>query len=406
VTRSTAWTTPADVVRQLTTMWERGTILAAQLGETPLFPFTVRFKKPETQALTDRFDDVRKWIKALEEDSKPRRGFGYDIQWTEIHHRQLGRNRFPMGIQIPTEDDALRLIGKQRQAERFQHVVTATMRDYPVLRAWLAKRPMTALEHADDWERILAILTWFRDHPRTGLYLRQLDIPQVDTKFIEARKGLLAELLDLILPETSIEPRFTGARAFEPRYGLRSKPPLVRFRVLDPRLYLQGLSDLTVPVPEFAKLSIPVKRVFMTENDINGLAFPEVPDSLVIFGLGYSLDCLAEIPWLSTTPLFYWGDIDTHGFAMLARLRRAFPHTHSFLMDRDTLLAHGELWGREEDPYQGTLDALTPSEQSLFEDLTHHRLGDRVRLEQERIAFNHVERAVLTPAQASRNVMA
>jgi hypothetical protein len=32
--------------------------------------------------------------------------------------------------------------------------------------------------------------------------------------------------------------------------------------------------------------SAPLERVFITENEINGLAFPDVPGSLVIFGLG------------------------------------------------------------------------------------------------------------------------
>lgn len=400
--RSTAWTTPADIVHHLNDLWDCGKILAAPLDGTALFPLTIRLKRPDTRSVTEHFDEVRKWVKVLESESKASRGFGYDIQWTEIRHRQLGQNRFPTGIQIATEDDALRLLGKRHQVERFQHLVAATMQDYPVLRGWLAKRPMMALAYADDWDRILAIVAWFRDHPHAGLYLRQLDIRGVDTKFIEAKKGVLSELLDLTLPATSIRAQFTGARLFESRYGLRAKPPLVRFRILDPQRSLHGLSDLTVPIAELATLSMPVGQVFVTENDINGLSFPDARDSLVIFGLGYSVDSLAEIPWLAKTPLFYWGDIDTHGFAMLARLRRLFPHTHSLLMDRDTLFAHRELWGREETPYQGALDALTDTEQALFQELMQHRLGDRIRLEQERIAFSHVQRAVhsLTPVPA------
>ena len=38
--------------------------------------------------------------------------------------------------------------------------------------------------------------------------------------------------------------------------------------------------------------------------------------------------------------LVYWGDLDTHGFAILNRLRECFPHARSMLMDRATLLAH------------------------------------------------------------------
>ena len=89
-----------------------------------------------------------------------------------------------------------------------------------------------------------------------------------------------------------------GQRNFEPRYGLASKPSQVRFRILDGRLAIQGLTDLAVPAREFASLDLPVERVFITENEINGLAFPGVPGSLVIFGLGYGLDRLSEVRWL------------------------------------------------------------------------------------------------------------
>ena len=66
-----------------------------------------------------------------------------------------------------------------------------------------------------------------------------------------------------------------GVAAFEQRYGFLAKPAQVRFRLLDPCLYIHGLSDLQIPADEFATLDPPgVEQVFITENDINGLAFP------------------------------------------------------------------------------------------------------------------------------------
>jgi hypothetical protein len=388
------WTTPAEVRAQLEPYWRGGRILAARLGGEPLFPLALRLRKPDARALAERFDAVRQWIRGLEEGSKAQRGFGYDIAWTEINHRQLGRNRLPAGVSIASEDDALRLIGRSRQAERFQALADATLARFPQLKEWLARRPLTALDHADDWERILAILAWFSARPRPQLYLRQLDIEGVDTKFIETRKGLLTELFDRVLPPEAVDARFIGARGFEPRYGLTAKPALVRFRLLDPRLALGGLTDLTVPAGEFARLDTAARRVFITENEINGLAFPAMPDSLVIFGLGYGLDRLADATWLATRELHYWGDIDTHGFAILDRLRAAFPQARSLLMDRETLLAHRSLWGREEDRHDGPLTRLTMAEELLFGDLRSDRLGDRVRLEQERIGFGFLTRVL------------
>ena len=130
------------------------------------------------------------------------------------------------------------------------------------------------------------------------------------TPFIETQRALLSELLDLVLPDTAVDHTAVGARAFNERYGLRSERPLVRFRLLDPALYLQGLSDLSLPPEQFASLRLPPRRVFITENRTNGLAFPDCPGSMVVFGLGYGLERLAAVGWLRSVEVHYWGDID------------------------------------------------------------------------------------------------
>jgi hypothetical protein len=392
------WSTPADIRSQLQRYWDDGRLLAARFqpipDADPLFPLRLRLVRPGRSALTERFDDVRAWIRTLEEGSRGVLGHGYQIDWVEINHRQLGRNRIPGGVSIPTEEDALLLLGKQRQAQRFAALLSTSRERCPALVGWMARRPMQVLENADDWDRLLAVLTHFLHWPRPGVYLRQLDIEGVDTKFIEARKSLLTELLDSVLPAEAVQSSALGPRQFEQRYGLMSKPPLVRFRLLDRRLYIRGMSDIATPAAQFAQLDLPVRRVFITENEINGLVFPDLPDSLVIFGLGYGLHRLAQTEWLRRSRLHYWGDIDTHGFVMLDRLRAELPDAGSFLMDRPTLMAHSPLWVREADPHPGLLHRLTEPEQSLYQDLRDGRLGDRVRLEQERISFGWLERSL------------
>jgi hypothetical protein len=382
------WTTPEDIATEVERLWLSGRILAARLDETELFPYALRLRKPDPAALTDRFDDVRKWIRTLEQGSKASRGYGYDIGWIDNNHRLFGRNRMPVRISLSTEQDAIGLIGKQPAAERFTALANGTLTRFPTLAGWLARHPMTVLAHAADWDPVISVLTWFAGHPHSGLYLRQLDIPGVHSKFIEVRRGLLAELLDAVLPPDAIDASFSGAAGFEPRYGLAVEPVLIRFRLLDPKQRIRGLSDLSIPVLEFARLQVPAGRVFITENKINGLAFPETPDSIVIFGLGNGITRLAAVPWLHERTIYYWGDIDTHGFAILDRLRAVFPGVQSFLMDRATLLAHHPLWVKEHEPFDNALTRLNDCEQALFQDIRRGDLADRIRLEQERIAFH------------------
>jgi hypothetical protein len=384
------WTTPADLIDEVERLWSNGRILGAIVSGEPLFPRRLKLRGPDSKTMASRFGDVQDWIQALDNSSRSKRGFGYEIAWTEVNHRQLGRNRVPLEVSIPTEDDALRLIGKNKAADKFRELAPATLTLFPMLAEWLARRPLTVIDHAEDWARVLSVVTWLRDHPRSGLYLRQLDIPGVDTKFIEGRKGFLSELVALVLGADERDDKSRGAAGFERRHGFRTKPALVRFRVLDSQLRIGGCTDLSVPAAEFAALEIHPSRVFVTENEINGLAFPDLAGGIVIFGLGYGIELLSGARWLLDRPLHYWGDIDTHGFAMLSRLRSSLPHAQALLMDRATLLSHRALWGCESSPHVRELAFLTEEEFALYDDLRCNRLGHGVRLEQERIPYSRV----------------
>lgn len=385
------WTTIEDITAEVKKLWERGTILGAGLRGEALFPRRIRVSRPSSRDILERFDDVRAWARALEDGSRVEGRAGYVLEWEEIDHRQRGRNRIPSAVVVPTEADALALVRKSEQARRFRVLADVTRRAFPELTDWLAKRPLVVLEHADYWERMLAVVAWFRDNPRPSIYLRQIELPGIDTKFIESRRGVLSELLDTVLPPEAVDREATGARAFDQRYGLRSKPPFIRFRALDPRCSVAGLHDVGTTVAELAGLSLPVSRVFLTENEINGLAFPDVRGAIVIFGLGYGLDRLGQVPWLRDVAVHYWGDIDTHGFAILDRLRSHLPQARSLMMDRETLDAHRAQWVSEATPHVGNLTRLTLAEFELYQDLVSGRFGPSVRLEQERVSFAWVK---------------
>ena len=80
--------------------------------------------------------------------------------------------------------------------------------------------------------------------------------------------------------------------------------------------------------------------MLITENEINYLSLPDLKATLALFGAGYGWQSLQEISWLQSVEVLYWGDIDTHGFAILNDLRAHVPHVESLLMDRESLLAH------------------------------------------------------------------
>lgn len=386
------WSSPADLRQQLQRLWDQGMLLRALLEDTSPFPVRLRLQKPSSSDLTEHFDTVRQWIGKLQSGEGD-----YRLQWKDINHRQLGRNRIPDEAWIDSLDAALRAIGKQRQRQDFEALSASTLAAFAELRDWLYRQPLRALDNASVWPQVLAVLHWFRANPASGLYLRQLDIPGVDSKFIEHRRALLGELLDIILADAVQMPEARGARAFERRYGLREKPVRIRLRLLDPALDIGGLNEVETPVEQLANLRLPLQRVFVTENETNFLAFPAHPASAILFGQGYALDRLAGIPWLQQNPLYYWGDLDTHGFAILDRLRAHLPHAQALLMDHATLLQHRHLWGNEHPDKRclHDLPRLSEAEKALYDDLRHDRLHDAngqtvhcLRLEQEHIRFS------------------
>ncbi len=380
------WTTPADLKAQVQRLWDRGLLLASLSGGASAFPRRLTLKGPDSRQLSARFPEVRRWIAQLSAAAGP-----YRIEWRSVNHRVLGANEIPSEIWIDTLEDALGLISKRRAAEQFADLVGLTREQRPELIPWMAKRPLRALELAEDWPQLLAIVTWMLKHPRPAIYLRQIDLPAVHTKLIEGHRGVLAELLDLVLPEAAIDAAHAGIGGFCRRYGFLDKPLRVRFRVLDSNIRLlptESEQDITLTRVSFSSLEPPVSKVFITENEINFLAFPDVPEAMVIFGAGYGFDNLAAALWLQRKDIYYWGDIDTHGFAILNQLRGFFPHAVSFLMDRQTLLDHRPLWGVEAHPETANLARLNAEENALFDQLRQNHWGDRVRLEQERIGFD------------------
>ena len=388
------WTTPADLRRQVQRLWARGLILGDVARGGGVFPRRLVLKRPTSPEISDSFEAVRAWSASLRSAQHIR------LRMRESRHRVLGTNTLPSEAWVDSVDAAAAMIGKRPDLAVFQDMLRSTSIRHPVLVDWLARKPLRALDLRRDWSRLLDIVEWLREHPRPSLYVRQMDVAGVDTKFVEQHRATLAELLDLALPAGAIDASRTGASGFAQRYGFKPKPERVRFRILDRDCALLPWRDgddsqeLTLRVEAFAALDLSVQRVIITENEINYLALPPLDATIAIFGSGYGFDALAQAAWLSRCQMHYWGDIDTHGFAILDQLRRHFDGVDSLLMDLHTFLRFKSLWVNERNPTRRDLSRLSMAERELYDDLRNDKYGPRLRLEQERIGFEWVRDAL------------
>jgi hypothetical protein len=315
------------------------------------------------------------------------------VEQRRVGGRLIGANEIPAKVWVDGYEQGWAALGVTADADRFGRALIDTRLRAPKLVNWLLTHPMRVLNLDDEWPSIVDTVLWIDAHAVTPVYLREVDVPGVDTKFIERHRAVLADLLDHQLDPDRIDTR-RSASDFAARYRFRTRPTYLRLRTLDPtRPLAGGYSELSVPSLELAERPPPHGAVYIVENETSYLAFPPVSDALALFGGGYAVSTVAHLTWLHERRLSYWSDIDTHGFTMLDRLRSHFPHTQSILMDRTTLLNHERQWVREPKQAVAHLRHLSPDEAELYRDLVEDALGPAIRLEQERISYAAIQRA-------------
>lgn len=389
-----AWTTPDDITQRLHKRWLRGDGLRALTQPHHLeWPLSLPINGPDSGELTEHFDAVRQWVTIWQK---------YDqatVQWRTVHHRVQGEQQLPWRVVVASLNDFAAWLGKHQECAQFQQLWQLTQTRCPALLPWLERFPLKTLQYSEQWNALLNVVQWVAAHPQPAMYLRQVTLPGVHSKLIEQHRAVLAEWLDIVLTPAHIDEQFQGVQHFALRYGFRDKPERIRFRLLDRNLLtLPGFcgADITLTAEQFAALQLPIKTVFITENEINFLTFPEHTNAIVVFGAGYGWRALSQAQWLHQCEIYYWVDIDTHGFAILSQLRAYFCATQSLLMDEQTLLTQREFWGEESTPTAHDLPHLTAAEQQLYDRLRKDYWRAQVRLEQERIPFTELQKVLLS----------
>lgn len=355
---------PADVVKKAQRVMDRS--LKSWVFGGVVAPLIVRLGSPSEAAVAAHRSAVETWVHAWQ-------GSRLDVRWEERQWPSLGRQLLPVAVTIDGAEAIAAAAGATERWQTGQHrrALLGTLDDGPswpdVLSASFRHWNTMADE---DFDRLLAVLTWLQQNPDSGLLIRQLPIPGVDTKWLGAhRAGVTSLAVPLGIPE---------------HLGLRERELLRAIAILDPTLR-QGLPRLlTASDRELAGLDLAPPRVLVVENLQTLEALPDIPDTVAVFGWGGNAMAVAEFPWVrGAQRVDYWGDLDTDGFAILARFR-AKRSCQSLLMDHVTL----ESWRDLAVPHPATesvdTELLTKGERAALDLLRR----DGLRLEQERIPMD------------------
>lgn len=366
------------------------------------WPLVVPLGAPTEKDIGEDATAVRAWAVAWQSWTG-----GGEVVFEARQFARLGRQRLPVSLNFEGAAAVASAVGQERRwqtaGERYRQLIIrwpAFSHGISQGKALAARFDLLADYSAVDFERLVGLLSWLEAHPASNLYLRQLPVEGLDTKWIEKRTGLVVALLRELRPGVDDA---THASDFHALCGLRRPAHRIRIRLLCPalRALVGGLDDIEAPVDELAGLPIRPRSAVIVENLETGLALPDLPGVVAVMRLGHAVSALGSLAWLDGAKAVYWGDIDTHGFAILNRARRTLPQLRSVHMDEATLLAHRSLWGQE--PAQCAnvpMELLTEAERAVYDGLRANTWGPKLRLEQERLEWAPALKSVMTALES------
>lgn len=345
----------------------------------------IRGDKSYTKSSLSEFE---KEIQQIVSQSKEKKGYGYTLEFQQIKTKSLGIQDIPISIFFDTEKDFLKFLGKEKEVELFKTSVEIIINAFPELKDWIITNPIKVVNNQAEWEGILKVCRYFKQNPKPNLYIRELPI-KVHTKFVERNQSVIRELLNTLISQHI----YSEEKEFEKRFNLKYAESQIRFKVLDRVIaekFFSGIDDIAVPISQFEALNLPIKKVLIVENKTTlytTLTLPKMNDTIAIFGSGYSVYNLKNVRWFDKLELLYWGDIDIQGFEILSQFRSYFPHTKSFLMDKQTFEKYFE-----DDKGTSTIISTKLNLSKEEKDLYNILSTNNWRLEQEKIPLDYVNK--------------
>lgn len=361
-------------------------VALAEGSEVPYL--SMPLKRP--QDIETSWDELLAWQDFWRK--APKASGGHSLWHAEEKRKQtasFGKQLMPVRVFIDTPEDAMALLGLTKKKKEFLAGLSAVESQMPSLRDWYLTY-FGRISEEDFFPMALSIARFMLEQDEREGYLREMAIPGVDTKFLENHNFLVRTLWNALFPENTAE---SSDELWEKLFVQKVPTPSICVRSLDEHLRFAGVRKLFLSQDDIADFQPPHRRIFITENKVNGYTFPDAEDSLILFGMGYGVLEMAEsAPWLADKEIYYWGDLDHDGFNILSNLRKVLPEMkiHFFLMDKETLLAYVDPKVKDTGNTTTIPDYLTVSEKMAWK-LIH---DNGWRLEQERIPHEEVEWAV------------
>lgn len=263
--------------------------------------------------------------------------------------------------------------------------------------SWMIKRLADLPE--TDFTQLVAVTTWLKENPASGMLIRQLPVEGVHTKWLAQHARLVLALLgDRPTDNVDLEDedaKRSRRRETYRRLGLRATPELVQVAVLCPVLRTQigGMRHFAGSIDDLNSWPGRPTIVLIIENKETAYALTEdMPGVVVLHGEGFDVASYARIGWARTAAtVIYWGDLDLAGLHFLNDLRSYGLPAKSIMTNLPTFTRFRHLAVVGAALHRHDVPHLDANERELYEHLRDHAktTGQGILLEQERIPWEH-----------------
>lgn len=364
------------------------------LGERAL-PLLLALKPPSAkQALAD-MEALRQFVAAWKDYSGPG-----TVQWQTQNFRQTGEQQLATHLALHSLEQLFQFLGKdvvqamRALEEKLQPLLAVDRGLKSVLINNLPRFDELSPLHT---QQLAALLPQLKKGLGSGCYLRALPLSGIHSKFIEQQQSLIEDILNVWFED---ELRNNGGLL--PWLNCRDNPRgwlLVRPLCEHTRRELAGMPLLQLDSATLQQRPLPGKNILVVENLQSGLGLPTLEHTVAVCGGGKNLAWMHN-RWMNDRRAGYWGDLDSHGLAMLDQALEAQPQVTPLLMDRAVFAAFPQNRSQDSKPCQQSLSHLPAEQQALYQQLLRED-PTRNRLEQELIDSDTIHREIQAWAATS-----
>lgn len=352
------------------------------LGEQ-MFPWNIPVNKKETgNLLLDT-----EILTTLYSNSKNTKNRGYRIESKTLKRTQITKLS---KIIIDSEEDFIYLLKEEREINNFKNSINKFRDNFDskIIDDYLMNnRAFIYNSSALFIDNFIEVSKFLIENPSSNKYPRELEL-KADTKFLSNNIQRITTFIRYF-------------RELDDSCGKYKKLGLINpFSTLSIRLgsnfnvkangnsFEPNLS--TIELEAFSSFDNTYDKIFVIENRTSFLKFPLEENELAIYMGGFAINILKDIPFLLKANLFYFGDLDEHGFEILSLFREMYPNTKSFCMDIETIEKYRDflIMGKE---YTGIIKNLDSNETLALDYLISHKInGYSSRIEQEKISLDFI----------------